>query len=625
MPPAYHDDGYLLLDHDVDLHKAIRAEVVFEMVQSHEDTKGLAISINRQESIQVADLSTLPRPQSAYMLHTFPRVEVPLEHLKGGRENRFKLEVDTMQKWNWPQHIFYGIIFRIYYEDDKITPTDLSIQGINDDDWIGLRRKISIADTSEHRIYRVDYQGLYEDFDWDGNGVYREWQGHTHRGILRNHIGHSITSPFAVDWETEWLPDQPKPMQLMARIEFEDGIVLMTKAVKGLQLARSYAVELCKPYHQPENWVTRSDTFQAHFAAHGNLAHAESYQVAWRSWSPCYGRGVWINDQKIWDREDPCYGYAEHLIEVNDIAGLTYGENTITTGKTPLIDGKMVHGMEVQYPGIMVKVRYAFDGVQIKEGSYEGRPHLIVHTPGAIYYYDKAGGGFSRIIDRDGRDWIDFKMQPWGTYPEAAASAFRGVPNFVHGSDDAGAGHPGHGQCESKMIDERTILTESKSKKWQWRWTFESHFARVEMTRTDPNHRYWFLYEGVPGGRFDPKRQYFGTNAGGPRSEQRDYYKGDKVFEYWQWVYFGHEDVDRVLFIGQQGGDDHTDTFGYLGNSTQGIGANDGMVVFGFGRADGAKPLLTGPNIFYLGFLEQSVRDAEDHRVVAKQVQVFSQ
>ncbi len=30
----------------------------------------------------------------------------------------------------------------------------------------------------------------------------------------------------------------------------------------------------------------------------------------------------------------------------------------LTTGKPPLIDGNMVHGMEVNWPGIMVLIQY---------------------------------------------------------------------------------------------------------------------------------------------------------------------------------------------------------------------------------------------------------------------------
>jgi hypothetical protein len=34
------------------------------------------------------------------------------------------------------------------------------------------------------------------------------------------------------------------------------------------------------------------------------------------------------------------------------------GENTLKTGLTPKHDGKTVHGMEVNWPGIMVLIQY---------------------------------------------------------------------------------------------------------------------------------------------------------------------------------------------------------------------------------------------------------------------------
>ncbi|NND08560.1 MAG: hypothetical protein HKN87_19450 [Saprospiraceae bacterium] len=624
MPPEFHEHGFLSLEPSVDLNQAIRAEVTLEMVQSHEDTKGLTVRINNYDPIAVPDLPSIPRPQSAYMLHTFPTVGIPLSYLKAGNTNRFRLDVDTAQAWNWPQNIFYAVVFRVYYEPDKWSQPNIEIGSIKDGHRIEDEVKLDITAGDTERITKVDYLGLYADFDWEGNGIYRQWHGHTHRGEWRNHIGSSSTAPFEFTWSTEWLPDQIRPVEVCARISLEDGLTYVTESIKNLHLDRSYSVELCRPYHQPENWVTRSDTFQAHFAVHGPLEAAKAYQVAWRSWSPCYGRGLFINGQKVWYQEDPCYGYAEHLIEVSDVSGLQLGENTIETGMTPLIDGKMVHGMEVQHPGVMVKVKYhkpIGQGVSIREGAYENRPHFIITTPSATYYYDKAGGGFSRMIDSDGTDWIDFRMQPWGMYPEAAASAFRGIPNFVYGSDNGGAGHPGHDKCVSKIEDDHAIITSSKSGVWQWRWTFANDHAEVEMLKTDPSHAYWFLYEGVPAGSFDPTQQYFGTNTGGPRKDQLDFFKGNKAFENWQWAYFGHEVVDRVLFIAQKSEDSHSDTFGYLGNSEHGITSLDGMVVFGFGRADGAKPLMTGRNTFYLAFLEHTVKNSQAHLLMVKRAQ----
>lgn len=618
MDPSFHEEGFLLLDDSLDLDKAVRAEVILEMVQSHEDTRGLAITLNHRKPISVPDLPELPKPQSANMLHSYPSVEIPLQDLISGYGNQFRLTVDSTQKWNWPQNIFYGVTLRIYYSADELSERT-TLAGVSDGDQLG--ENINLGIFNQKDVYQVDYIGLYEDYDWEGNGKFRQWHGHMHRGVLRNHIGTSNEAPFSATWQLDWLPDQSEPISIMARVELEDGLMYMTEAIEKLTLERSFSVELCKPYHQPENWVTRQDTFEAGFAVHGDLDQAEFYQVAWRSWSPCYGRGLFINDQKIWDKEDPCYGYAEHQITIDDTEILKYGENIIRTGMTPLINEKMVHGMEVQYPGVMVKVKYSKpnqEGVSISEGSYEGRPHFIVMTMSAIYYYDRAGGGLSRMIDRSGKDWIDFRREPWGEYPASAASAYRGIPNFVHGSDDSGAGHPGHDRCTSEVLNDSTIYTRSKSGLWKWQWTFSDKYARVEMLKTDPEHPYWFLYEGVPGGRFNPKDQYFGTSSGGPRFNQLDFYKGSQVFESWDWAYFGKKDISRVLFVVQQSSDDLMDTFGYLGNTKSGIESNDGMVVFGFGREKGAKPVLKKRNSFILGFIEKEVNNEADHQDVSR-------
>ncbi len=60
----------------------------------------------------------------------------------------------------------------------------------------------------------------------------------------------------------------------------------------------------------------------------------------------------------VYFREAPCYDAMLHVVTQDDTHVLENGKNTITTLKTPLFQGQMVHGMEVQWPGIMVKIRY---------------------------------------------------------------------------------------------------------------------------------------------------------------------------------------------------------------------------------------------------------------------------
>lgn len=70
------------------------------------------------------------------------------------------------------------------------------------------------------------------------------------------------------------------------------------------------------------------------------------------------GNGIYINDMKVFDNEGPCYEYMMHDVLLKDISMIKKVTNIIKTGKTPLHDGEMVHGMEVQWPGIMMLIKY---------------------------------------------------------------------------------------------------------------------------------------------------------------------------------------------------------------------------------------------------------------------------
>lgn len=258
--------------------------------------------------------------------------------------------------------------------------------------------------------------------------------------------------------------------------------------------------------------------------------------------------------------------------------------------------------------------------IQTEAVSYLNRPHFRIQTPVATWYYDRAGGGFSSLIDSDNRDWIGFRMEPWDQFPASAASAFRGIPNAVYQSEDSGAGHPGHEQCESVLTENNQITTQSKSGRWAWTWTFHDTYAELSIDKIDTSHAYWFLYEGTPGGRFAPAAQYFGTDLGGPRHDQLDYYVDDKEFARYRWAYFGDTTVEQVLFIGQMDPDTLLDTFAYLGNTDAGIEAPDGMVVFGLGRAPGPTPILTRRHTFIVGFWPKAIRDAADHEELANHI-----
>jgi hypothetical protein len=245
----------------------------------------------------------------------------------------------------------------------------------------------------------------------------------------------------------------------------------------------------------------------------------------------------------------------------------------------------------------------------------EGQECFQINMANATLYYQKKAGGFSSIVDSEGNDWIGFRKDTLQGYPANAVSEYRGLPNLVFRSDDGGTGHPGFDKCESELISGNQIKTTSKSGKWQWTWTFYPMFAELLVEKVALDHTYWFLYEGIPGGKFKPQQQYWGTDKGGPNTTIPDYYFGNASFDTWQWVYFGDDSVDRILYILQVQPDEQTDTFSYLGNTDEGVISPDGMVVFGFGRDESAISLLDDAGMkFIFGFWEGRIMTFEEHR-----------
>lgn len=348
------------LDHEFDLESATRAEVVIEKILCHDGTRGLAIRVNGQDWIPVPECAGIPIPQWEYQHHTYPVVAIPLEQLKSGRGNCFQMRVDSEHPWNWPQNLINGVHFRVYYDPERKPHPTGRVTSPAAGHRLPRQAALSVeAESPAGRVVRVDWIGHLEDVNFEGDGNYLRWHYHYCHGRLINHIGSSEEAPFRLTWDTTWVPDQPQPFRIAARILDASGLIFMTPAVDGLTLHRpGSSVELCKPYAVPKKWVTRAGEKKEHFDIRGDPDKAVAAQLVWSSWSPGYMNGLRINGVQVFDSEGPKYQYYAHRVTIRDVSMLKKGRNTLTTGKTPLHDGKMVHGMEVNWPGIMVLVRY---------------------------------------------------------------------------------------------------------------------------------------------------------------------------------------------------------------------------------------------------------------------------
>ena len=363
LPGHLQDGDQLILPHEIDLDGAERAEVTLEKVQSHEDSKDLRIAINGHAPIPVGEPDWIPEPQTEYMYHTDLTLPIPLDQLHPGKGNRFALTLDTSQRWGWPQNVFYAIIFRVYYPSDSPAP-ELSRLPTE----IPAKTYLSI-DQPGRGARSADYIFVGTDTDWSGRGTLNRKHWQTFRGRAHHTLGHS-TNPaerFAVAWDTEWLPDQDK-LGVQARVQGEDGKYRVSKVSDGLRFPPPVPGSRLRIRPRPRNWVTRSGEFEQTVEVGNEVSDADAIQLNWVSWSPCYANGVYLNGHLVWNtnEQDECYVWATHepVYTGLEVKFLQPGENVLSTGLTPLFRGQMVHGMEVQWPGVQLKVRYGVGEVE---------------------------------------------------------------------------------------------------------------------------------------------------------------------------------------------------------------------------------------------------------------------
>ncbi len=243
--------------------------------------------------------------------------------------------------------------------------------------------------------------------------------------------------------------------------------------------------------------------------------------------------------------------------------------------------------------------------VVIKEVVYKNSAHYKITTPTAVYYYEKQSGGFSSIFDEKRTDWIQFQKSDSIRVPESATSDFRGLPNLVYKGKQNGIGHPGFDKCISIKQNDSTIITQSKSGKYKYSWTFKTNCATMQIIKADTSRNYWFLYEGTIAGKFSPKTHLCFTNTGF-QPQKPNIFDGNPIKGNFQWMCFGDEKYNNLFFVKHNIPDNHADIVTYMGASAYKNQSSNGMVVAGFGRNEKSEALMqAAPNSFTIGFLSK--------------------
>lgn len=269
--------------------------------------------------------------------------------------------------------------------------------------------------------------------------------------------------------------------------------------------------------------------------------------------------------------------------------------------------------MRIQFAAIFGVLLYgaSASAVRLTETTDEGRACFEIRTAAATYFYDKAGAGFTSIVDRDGNDWVGF--HPEGSAPNGQSGWYRGIPNM--GLD--AFGHPGYEGATSKSNDPRgvdldVVTIDSRKGGWWVTWSFTSTHAKMTIHAVEEN--YWLLYEGTPGGAVGSDDRCVRSDGSSIRLDQafEAEIAPSATLPGVEWVYFADGTLDRSLFFAHDD-DDKIDRY-YLMSP---------MTVFGFGRhkANLDRLLDATPATLVIGLVDS--RDAS--RVEQAVAQAFNE
>ncbi len=236
--------------------------------------------------------------------------------------------------------------------------------------------------------------------------------------------------------------------------------------------------------------------------------------------------------------------------------------------------------------------------VSVTDTVDQGQTCFKVTTPTARYYYQKEGCGFSSILDAAGNDWISY--QPGG----GAQGEYRGIPNL------GWQFHPGYTNGGSTTLETNSsakVSLRSSANGWVGTWDF--YATHAVFTLTQRSDTYWFLYEGTPGGKMEPSRDYYYTpDNSQPAGVRRTVASQDRTGHLSpEWIAFGDPSMERVLVLAHHTDDAFEDNY-------YDMGGDGGMTVFGFGRKNDQNPcwycMDYVPNVFTVALVEDTGRAA---------------
>jgi hypothetical protein len=356
----------ILQFYGVDLTLATKAELVADKWGGHLGTMNKRLRFNGNDSIMVPELSTTPTNSQCYLQEPNVTIPIPISHLVAGTNNlQGSCDNQSCYYFNWGQWGWYALTLRVYYDVSKPHPTG-AITSPATGSTFGDNPTITATASGGAGIEKVEFLGYYDGYDYDGDGVYKEWHSSYRRGIaldIANHIGTATVSPYSVTWNTEWIPDQTTgSVKIMARVKDNNGMWYVMPIADNLTFQRaSGSVRMYKSFNVPENFWARQGLTNKFcnfkIPPTDSTAIWTAVRMCIPTWNGIDGEGD-VHWYKVNDYTIPTNIGSNHQYKYDEVDLPTSSIKTGTNKFQAYATVTLHHGIELMWPGPGFLVKY---------------------------------------------------------------------------------------------------------------------------------------------------------------------------------------------------------------------------------------------------------------------------
>ncbi len=621
------------------------AELALELWGGHPGTAHKRVTVNGRSTYLIAEIGTA----AGNCTHQYPVIRLERSDLVQA-QNSFQFACDRGESF-WGHFIVDNACLRVELGAKHPLLAESHLAGfaahVTTLPAEGPSLPLTLETPGEFRdlIAGVDFQGYYDGFDENGDGLTRDWHGMTKARRPYEQLGTADSPPFHITWDTAMLsPQRDMAARAVVRFRNHPDLIYVTPPLVGLATPlRGAAVRRFPAAELPTSFWSRADRKKSCDIVldvePDSLGAAELRVVIWDGGVDKIAEPLSLNGRPLPFRSD-----GKHDVKSLRLPLLP---DTLRKGKNTfeVHSDTEHHGIEVLLPGPELFVRTKSTSsetphvgatpaavgaprpgetprVGVAEQTLFGDMEcLVIDTPAAKYYYGKRGAGFARILDPEGHDWISY--QPGGK----AAGEYRGLPKSGQPVKYFHCGYgfgqyattnpfrttftrigPEHVRVESETMDGAAAAA----------WDFYPESATMTLRRI-PGDRYWFLYEGTPGGALDVADDFV-LRPGGRRTQLSTPWK-----EVVPWVAFTARESPYALLCLNHQERSPVDSYVSWPYAPDADGNRHQMTVFGFGRPDWQSPdqhtpQLTGlPARFTIALVEANAAETVVAQVQAAQ------